>query len=91
MDRNWWLDLSAGDKYIPLIAILPAVMLTMLYFVDMNVATLLCNTPDMKMRKGAAYHYNFAVLAFLVLITSLLGLTPALRARCLTRRNTSWH
>ena len=76
MDRNWWLDLSAGDKYIPLIAILPAVMLTMLYFVDMNVATLLCNTPDMKMRKGAAYHYNFAVLAFLVLITSLLGLPP---------------
>jgi len=75
-NRNWWIDLSSGDKYIPLIAIFPALMLTCLYYVDMNVATLLCNAPTLNMRKGAAYHLNFAVLAILVLITTLLGLPP---------------
>jgi hypothetical protein len=76
MQRDWWIDLGSGDKFIPLIAIFPALMLTALYYVDMNVATLLCNTPRLKMRKGAAYHYNFAVLAILVFITSMLGLPP---------------
>ena len=74
--RNWWIDLSSGDAYIPLIAVGPALMLTALYYIDMNVATLLCNTPELKLRKGAAYHYNFAVLSILVLITSCLGLPP---------------
>ena len=76
MQREWWIDLSSGNKYIPLIAIFPALMLTCLYYVDMNVATLLCNAPEKNMRKGAAYHLNFAVLAILVFITSLLGLPP---------------
>ena len=74
--RDWWIDLGSGDKFIPLIAIFPAIMLTILYYIDMNVASLLCNAPSMKMRKGAAYHYNFAILAILVCITSLLGLPP---------------
>jgi hypothetical protein len=75
-DRDWWIDLSQGDKYIPLIAIFPALMMTALYYIDMNVATLLVNAPAMRMRKGAAYHYNFAVLAVIVLLTTLLGLPP---------------
>ena len=74
--RDWWIDLGSGDKFIPLIAIFPAIMLDFRYYIDMNVASLLCNAPSMKMRKGAAYHYNFAILAILVCITSLLGLPP---------------
>jgi hypothetical protein len=52
-----------------------------LYYIDANVAALLCNKEEAKLRKGVAYHYDFALLSILLFFCSIFGLpfaTPSL-------------
>ena len=52
-----------------------------MYYIDANVAALLCNKEEAKLRKGVAYHYDFALLSILLFFCSIFGLpfaTPSL-------------
>tara|TARA_B100001173_G_scaffold306462_1_gene313349 strand:- start:722 stop:2653 length:1932 start_codon:yes stop_codon:yes gene_type:complete len=82
---NWLIDLfpskEEGNRWIIGGAIVPAICLTCLYYIDANVAALLCNKEEAKLRKGVAYHYDFALLSILLLFCSIFGLpfaTPSL-------------
>jgi hypothetical protein len=55
-------------------ALIPAALLTCLFFLDHNISIRVVNSPDLKMRKGAAYHLDLFVLGIIVAISSLLGL-----------------
>ena len=81
--KQWLIDLlpSRGDQWIIGGAIFPAICLTCLYYIDANVAALLCNKEESKLKKGTAYHYDFAILSILLFVCSIFGLpfaTPSL-------------
>jgi len=82
---QWLIDLfpskEEGHRWIIGGAIVPAICLTCLYYIDANVAALLCNKEEAKLRKGVAYHYDFALLSVLLFFCSIFGLpfaTPSL-------------
>ncbi|MCO5603243.1 hypothetical protein L7F22_057391 [Adiantum nelumboides] len=72
--RSWQVPLWS----IPLWAIgastIPAVLLTLLVFLDQNITTRLVNNPEYHLTKGAGYHLDLAVLGVLMAICSCFGL-----------------
>ncbi len=72
--RSWIIDGSTLPFNLKMLAILPAILAAVLIFLVQNVTGRLINGPDLKLKKGAAYHLDLLVLAVLVLICSLFGL-----------------
>ncbi|KAI8777669.1 sodium-driven chloride bicarbonate exchanger [Biomphalaria glabrata] len=61
----WWLALAAG---------LPAILATILIFMDQQITAVIVNRKENKLVKGKGYHLDLLVLAILVAVHSLLGL-----------------
>jgi hypothetical protein len=59
------------------IAIPAAMLLTLLFFFDHNVSSLLSQDPCFNLKKGTAYHYDFVILGCNVLLCGLLGIPPS--------------
>ncbi len=72
--RSWIVDGSQLSTQLKLLAILPAILTTVLIFLVQNVTSRLINNPDLKLKKGAAYHLDLAVIAMLVGLCSIFGL-----------------
>lgn len=72
--RPWQVDLMAVPMGVRMGAALPAVLLTLLVFLDQNITARLINSPDHHLQKGAAYHLDLAVAGLLVGGCSLFGL-----------------
>ena len=58
------------------LALVPAIMLTALFFFDHNVSSKLAQDPKFHLRKPSAYHWDFSVLGLEVLLVGLVGLPP---------------
>jgi len=74
-DRSWIIN--PGDvTYIWLIplAIIPAILATILVFLDQQITSVIVNRREHKLKKGHGYHLDLLVLAVLIGICSLLGL-----------------
>ncbi|XP_014248076.1 sodium bicarbonate cotransporter 3 isoform X2 [Cimex lectularius] len=61
----WWT--------IPL-AILPALLGTILIFMDQQITAVIVNRKENKLKKGCGYHLDLFVLAILIVICSVMGL-----------------
>ncbi|CAL1539654.1 unnamed protein product [Lymnaea stagnalis] len=61
----WWLAIAAG---------LPAILATILIFMDQQITAVIVNRRENKLVKGKGYHLDLLVLAILVAVHSLLGL-----------------
>uniref|UniRef100_A0A0B6ZWW5 Anion exchange protein n=2 Tax=Arion vulgaris TaxID=1028688 RepID=A0A0B6ZWW5_9EUPU len=61
----WWLALAAG---------LPAILATILIFMDQQITAVIVNRKENKLKKNKGYHLDLLVLAILVALHSLLGL-----------------
>ncbi|KAK3791314.1 hypothetical protein RRG08_012501 [Elysia crispata] len=61
----WWLMLAAG---------IPALLATILIFMDQQITAVIVNRKENKLKKGKGYHLDLLVLAILVAVHSLLGL-----------------
>ena len=74
--RSWLV--SVGDcPAVGVAAALPlAIFLTVLFFFDHNVSSILCQAPEYGLRKGSAYHWDFFVVGFMIFVTGMLGLPP---------------
>uniref|UniRef100_A0A7S3WUJ2 Bicarbonate transporter-like transmembrane domain-containing protein n=1 Tax=Emiliania huxleyi TaxID=2903 RepID=A0A7S3WUJ2_EMIHU len=57
-------------------SILPALMLTALFFFDHNVSSKLAQDPKFHLQKPSAYHWDFSVLGLEVLLVGLFGVPP---------------
>ncbi|XP_078321588.1 electrogenic sodium bicarbonate cotransporter 1-like isoform X2 [Crassostrea virginica] len=65
-DRNpWWLYLAAG---------IPALLSTILIFLDQQITAVIVNRKENKLKKGVGYHLDMFVVAICVGIHSFLGL-----------------
>ena len=58
------------------LALVPALMLTALFFFDHNVSSKLAQDQKFHLKKPTAYHWDFSVLGLEVLLVGLVGVPP---------------
>ncbi|KAH9215765.1 HCO3 transporter family-domain-containing protein [Leptodontidium sp. 2 PMI_412] len=74
MDRGWFIhfwDISIGDVFI---AIPFAVLLTILFYFDHNVSSLIAQGTEFPLRKPAGFHWDIFLLGLTTGIAGLLGI-----------------
>lgn len=74
MDRSWLVNPLDAPAWVIAASILPALLLTILIWTNQNITARLANSPDYKLKKGPAYHWDIAVMGVLVAAMSLFGL-----------------
>ena len=72
--RPWLIDLTAAPMWARFAAAGPAVLLTVLVFLDQNITARIVNSPDHRLCKGEAYHLDLSVVGLLMVVCSLFGL-----------------
>lgn len=73
-ERSWLVNPLEAPVWVWLAAAVPAIFLTILVWVNQNITARLVNSPDLKLRKGAAYHYDIALMGVVLGVTSMFGL-----------------
>jgi mannitol/fructose-specific phosphotransferase system IIA component (Ntr-type) len=71
--RSWLVSLTDVPGWVPFAAIVPALLVTVLVFVDQNITARLVNSPDHKLKKGGAYHFDVGLVGGLIAVTSMFG------------------
>jgi len=74
--RGWWIPLF-DDKspwYVYLFASIPALLLTILLFMDQQITSVIVNRKEHKLRKGGGYHLDMLIVGLMMGVCSLLGL-----------------
>eukprot|EP00889_Picochlorum_renovo_P008908 jgi/Picre1/35938/NNA_003395.t1 len=66
---------SVPSKYIGA-AVIPAIIITVLFFFDHNVSSQLAQQPEFNLKKPSTYHYDMMLLALMTLLCGLLGIPP---------------
>lgn len=74
---NWfiyfWRDISIGDIFL---AIPFAFLLTILFYYDHNISSLICHSNEFPIRKPVTFHYDFFLLGVTTGISGILGIPP---------------
>ena len=72
--RGWFVNPFDAPMWVFWMSIIPAILLSILLYLDQNITVRLVNHSQYKLKKGAGYHLDLLVVAFLVGLCSLLGL-----------------
>ncbi|XP_013181490.1 PREDICTED: sodium bicarbonate cotransporter 3 isoform X2 [Papilio xuthus] len=73
--RNWVITPFNGNPiWSALVAILPALLGTILIFMDQQITAVIVNRKENKLKKGCGYHLDLFVLAILIQLCSVMGL-----------------
>ncbi len=72
--RPWLVDLGAVPTWAVFAAAIPALMATILLFLDQNITARLVNAPDHQLKKGPAFHLDLLVVGLIVGVSSLFAL-----------------
>lgn len=73
--RNWVITPFNGNPiWSALVAVLPALLGTILIFMDQQITAVIVNRKENKLKKGCGYHLDLFVLAILIQICSIMGL-----------------
>ena len=74
LGRPLFINLLSLPMQYRLLAVLPAVFLAILFFLDQNITVRTVNSPANKLRKGPAYHLDLMVLGLITGLVSITGL-----------------
>ncbi|XP_054083230.1 sodium bicarbonate cotransporter 3 isoform X2 [Zeugodacus cucurbitae] len=74
--RGWLVPpfTSNNPWWTPLIAIFPAMLGTILIFMDQQITSVIINRKENKLKKGCGYHLDLFILSILIQICSTMGL-----------------
>jgi mannitol/fructose-specific phosphotransferase system IIA component (Ntr-type)/uncharacterized membrane protein len=72
--RGWIVNPFDAPMWVFWMSIIPAILLSILLYLDQNITVRLVNHAQYKLQKGAGYHLDLLVVAILVGVCSLLGL-----------------
>jgi hypothetical protein len=72
--RDWWVGLGGLPTWAIFASMFPALMGIVLVWLDNNITYRLVNSPDHKLYKGCAYHWDTAVTGVFIAVASLFGL-----------------
>ncbi|CAF0933984.1 unnamed protein product [Didymodactylos carnosus] len=75
-DRGWFVPFYSGKNSVWTIpvAILPALIGTILIFMDQQITAVIINRKEFKLKKKSGYHLDMFILSLTILFSSLLGL-----------------
>jgi hypothetical protein len=72
--RAWTVDLFGLPTWVIAASIGPAIVTTILVYLDQNITARLVNNKDNKLERGAGYHLDLTVVGVLIGVFSLFGL-----------------
>jgi HCO3- transporter family len=72
--RPWLVDIFAVSNKVKVLCFFPAVMATVLLFMDQNITVRLIMSKENKLKKGSGLHLDMFVVSIVTAITSLLGM-----------------
>lgn len=73
--RSWIIPPFSGNPpWTIFLAIFPAILGTILIFMDQQITAVIINRKENKLNKGCGYHLDLFVLAILIQICSIMGL-----------------
>lgn len=72
--RPWQVGLGDTPQWVWLAAAGPALLCTVLVFLDQNITARLVQSPDQRLAKGTTYHLDLAIVGGLIGASSLFGL-----------------
>ncbi len=72
--REWAVDIFDVPTWVIFGAIGPAILATILLFLDQNITTRLVNSPDNKLKKGMGYHLDLLIVGSIILVASVFAL-----------------
>jgi hypothetical protein len=70
----WMIDPFLIPTWAIFLAIIPGFVLTVLFFFDHNVSSLLAQQPHYNLQKPAAYNLDFLIIGIMIFICGLLGI-----------------
>ncbi|XP_009706774.1 PREDICTED: electrogenic sodium bicarbonate cotransporter 1-like, partial [Cariama cristata] len=73
--RGWIIfPFGANPWWVCLLSVMPAVLVTILIFMDQQITAIILNRREYKLRKGAGFHLDFLCVSLLMVVTSVTGL-----------------
>jgi len=72
--RHWLVDIFSVPLSVRLLCFFPAVMATILLFMDQNITVRLMMSKEHKLKKGSGLHQDMFSVAHVTLLTSLCGM-----------------
>uniref|UniRef100_A0A8B9ZZX0 Anion exchange protein n=1 Tax=Anas zonorhyncha TaxID=75864 RepID=A0A8B9ZZX0_9AVES len=73
--RGWIvLPFGANPWWVCLAAAVPAVLVTILIFMDQQITAVILNRKEYKLKKGAGFHLDLLCVSLLMIVTSVTGL-----------------
>uniref|UniRef100_A0A803XYG2 Anion exchange protein n=1 Tax=Meleagris gallopavo TaxID=9103 RepID=A0A803XYG2_MELGA len=73
--RGWIVfPFGANPWWICLAAVVPAILVTILIFMDQQITAVILNRKEYKLQKGAGFHLDFLCVSLLMIVTSVMGL-----------------
>ncbi|XP_039977170.1 sodium bicarbonate cotransporter 3-like isoform X8 [Xiphias gladius] len=74
-NRGWLIDpLGENPWWTLLVAALPALLCTILIFMDQQITAVIINRKEHKLKKGCGYHLDLLVVAVMLGVCSIMGL-----------------
>ena len=72
--RGWFVNPLDAPRWVWGASALPALLVSILLYLDQNISVRLVNNPENKLKKGAGYHLDLALVGLLVGVCSIFGL-----------------
>ncbi|KFQ37645.1 Electrogenic sodium bicarbonate cotransporter 1, partial [Mesitornis unicolor] len=73
--RGWIVfPFGANPWWVCLVSAVPAVLVTILIFMDQQITAVILNRREYKLKKGAGFHLDFLCVSLLMVVTSVTGL-----------------
>ncbi|XP_053108917.1 electrogenic sodium bicarbonate cotransporter 1 isoform X3 [Hemicordylus capensis] len=74
-ERGWFVPPFGGNPWwVYLAAAIPALLVTILIFMDQQITAVIVNRKEHKLKKGAGYHLDLFWVAVLMIVCSFMGL-----------------
>uniref|UniRef100_A0A8B9RC24 Anion exchange protein n=1 Tax=Astyanax mexicanus TaxID=7994 RepID=A0A8B9RC24_ASTMX len=74
-DRGWFINpLGPNPWWTCIITVIPALLCTILIFMDQQITAVIINRKEHKLKKGCGYHLDLFVVAVMLGVCSLMGL-----------------
>lgn len=74
VERSWLVPLTGLPVWVWCAAAIPALLATVLIYLDQNITARLVNSRDHMLRKGEGYHLDLMVVGLLIGFCSMLGM-----------------
>ncbi|NXE55164.1 S4A4 protein, partial [Casuarius casuarius] len=73
--RGWIISpFGANPWWVCLLSVVPAVLVTILIFMDQQITAVILNRREYKLQKGAGFHLDLFCVSLLMIVTSVTGL-----------------